>query len=155
MSPSVAFSCRKIPACVMKWLSERMCFRASPTREVVSQPRMACSTNTIVANCTSQHSLHIIDVPASWALCFVQPENLQVQVWNWESRLGPHLHPHNIGWKAVEGKLLTVQYNMEVAPKAHLEVGRSSCKMGYDTLRCSATRGGLFHWLWRASRHLS
>ena len=30
MSASVAFSCRKISACVMKWLSERMCLRASP-----------------------------------------------------------------------------------------------------------------------------
>ena len=48
---------------------------------------------------------------------FVQPENLpptssdakyhslrvylQVQIWKGESRLGPHLHPHNLGWKAV------------------------------------------------------
>ena len=53
---------------------------------------------------------------------FVQPENLpptssaakyhslrvyfQVQIWKGESRLGTHLHPHNIGWKAVEGKLV-------------------------------------------------
>ena len=52
---------------------------------------------------------------------FVQPENLpptssaakyhslrvylQVQIWKGKSRLGPHLHPQNIGWKAVEGKL--------------------------------------------------
>ena len=45
--------CRKIPARVMKWLSERMSFRASPfpmlsTREVVSQPRMACSNNILL-----------------------------------------------------------------------------------------------------------
>ena len=45
--------CRKIPACVMKWLSERMCFRASlfpmlSTREIVSQPRMACSNNILL-----------------------------------------------------------------------------------------------------------
>ena len=53
---------------------------------------------------------------------FVQPENLpptpsvakyhslrvylQVQMWNGESKLGPHLHPHNLDWKAVEGKLM-------------------------------------------------
>ena len=30
MSASVAFSCRKMSACIMKWLSERMCLRASP-----------------------------------------------------------------------------------------------------------------------------
>ena len=52
VSASVAFSFRKIPFCFMKWLSERMCFRASPfpmldTREVVSQPRMACSNNIL------------------------------------------------------------------------------------------------------------
>ena len=50
MSESVAFSCRKISAFVMKWLSERMCLRASPfpmmnTREVVSQPMMAWANN--------------------------------------------------------------------------------------------------------------
>ena len=73
MSASVAFSCTKTSACVMKSLSERICFRASPfpmlnTREVVLQPRMAWANNIIVAHCTSQHSLHILDVPASWAL---------------------------------------------------------------------------------------
>ena len=45
--------CRTIPACVMKWLSERMCFRASlfpmlSTQEVESQPRMACSYNILL-----------------------------------------------------------------------------------------------------------
>ena len=45
--------CRKIPTCVMKWLSERTTFRASlfpmlSTREVVSQPRMACSNNILL-----------------------------------------------------------------------------------------------------------
>ena len=45
--------CRKIPACVMKWLSERMCFRASlfpmlSTQEIVSEPRMACSNNILL-----------------------------------------------------------------------------------------------------------
>ena len=50
---------------------------------------------------------------------FVQPENippmssaakyhslcvyLQVQIWKGESSIGPHLHPQNLGWKAVEG----------------------------------------------------
>ena len=29
MSASVTFSCGNTSACVMKWLSERMCFRAS------------------------------------------------------------------------------------------------------------------------------
>ena len=46
-----------------------MCFRPSPfpmliTREVASQPRQ----QQLVANCTSQHYLHIIDVPASCSL---------------------------------------------------------------------------------------
>ena len=45
--------CRTIPACVMKWLSERMCFRGSlfpmlSTQEVESQPRMACSYNILL-----------------------------------------------------------------------------------------------------------
>ena len=51
--------------------------------------------------------------------CVVQPENLpptssaakyhsfrvyiQVQIWKEESRIGPHLHPQDLGWKAVEG----------------------------------------------------
>ena len=30
MSASVSFSYRETSACVMKWLSERMCLRASP-----------------------------------------------------------------------------------------------------------------------------
>ena len=29
---------------------------------------------------------------------------LQVQIWKGESRLGPHLHPQNLGCKAVDGK---------------------------------------------------
>ena len=56
------------------------------------------------------------------SICFVQPENLpptpsvamyhslrvylQVQIWKGESKLGPHLHPHNLDWKTVEGKLM-------------------------------------------------
>ena len=63
--------CRNSPACVMKLLSERMCFRASlfpmlSTQEIVSEPRMACSNNILLQ--TSQHSLHSLDVPASWAI---------------------------------------------------------------------------------------
>ena len=91
---------------------------------------------------------------------FVQPENLhltssaakyhslriylQVQIWKGESRHGPHLHPQNLGWKAVEGKLLSVQYDMDVAPNALLKVVRynSYCKMGCDTLRCSCRKAG-------------
>ena len=61
----------------------------------------------------------------------------------WESRLGPRLHQHNIGWKAVEGKLLPVQCDMDVAPKALLKEVRCNCKMGYDTLRCSCRKAGL------------
>ena len=34
------------------------------------------------------------------------------------------LSPHSFGWKAVEGKLLTVQCDMDVAPKALLKVVR-------------------------------
>ena len=90
---------------------------------------------------------------------FVQPENfpptslaakyhslcvyLQVQVWKGESRLGPHLHPHNLGWKAVEDKRLPVQCDMDVAPKALLKVVRCNCKIGCDTLRCSCRKAGL------------
>ena len=47
---------------------------------------------------------------------------LQVQIWKGESRLGPHLHPQNLGWKAVEGKLVPMQCDMDVAPKALLKV---------------------------------
>ena len=66
-----------------------------------------------------------------------------MQVWNGESRLGPHLHPQNIGWKAVECNLLPVQCDMDVAPKALLKVVRCNCKMGCDTLRCSCRKAGL------------
>ena len=53
MSASVALSCRKTSACVMKCLSERICPRASHfhmlnTREVVSQPRMAWANNILL-----------------------------------------------------------------------------------------------------------
>ena len=68
---------------------------------------------------------------------------LQLQIWRGESRLGPHLHPENIGRKAVEGKLLPVQYDMDVAPKSLLKVVRCNCKMGCDTLRCSCRKAGL------------
>ena len=64
-----------------------------------------------------------------------------------ESRLGPHLHPHNIGWKAVEGKLVSMQCDMDVAPKALLKVVRCNARMGCDTLRCSCRKVGVFHWL--------
>ncbi len=90
---------------------------------------------------------------------FVQPENLpptssaakyhslrvylQVQVWKGESMLGPHLHPQNIGWKAVEGKVLPGQCDIDVAPKAPLKVVRCNSKMGCDTLRCSCRKAGL------------
>ena len=66
-----------------------------------------------------------------------------MQIWKGESRHGPHLHPQNLGWKAVEGKLLSVQYYMDVAPKALLKVVRYNCKMGSDTLRCSCRIAGL------------
>ena len=90
---------------------------------------------------------------------FVQPENLpptssaakyhslrvylQVQTWKGESRLGPHLHPQNLGWKAVESKVVPMQCEMYVAPKALLKVGRCNCKMGCDTLRCFCRKVGL------------
>ena len=45
--------------------------------------------------------------------------------------------------EAVEGKLLSVQYDMDVAPKALLKVVRCNCKMGCDTLRCSCRKAGL------------
>ena len=90
---------------------------------------------------------------------FVQPENLpptpsaakyhslrvyrQVQIWKGESMLGPHLHPQNLGWKAVDGKLVPMQWDMDVAPKDLLKVLRCNCKMGCDTLRCSCRKAGL------------
>ena len=90
---------------------------------------------------------------------FVQPENLpptssaakyhslrvypQVQIWKGESRLGPHLHPQNLGWKAVEGKLLPVQSDKDVSTKALLKVVRCNCKMGCDTQRCFCRKAGL------------
>ena len=42
---------------------------------------------------------------------------LQVQIWKGESRLGPPLHPQNFGWKAVDGKLVPMQWDTDVAPK--------------------------------------
>ena len=35
-----------------------------------------------------------------------------------ESRFGPHLHPHNLGWKIVEGKLMSVQCEMAIESSA-------------------------------------
>ena len=67
-----------------------------------------------------------------------------MQIWKGnQSRLGPHLHPHKLGLNAVEGKLLPVQCDMDVAPKALLKVVRCNCKMGCDTLRCSCRKAGL------------
>ena len=90
---------------------------------------------------------------------FVQPETLpptssaamyhslrvylQVQTWKEESRLGPHLHPQNLGWRPVEGKLVPMQCDMDVAPKTLLKVVRCNCKMGCDTLRCVCRKAGL------------
>ena len=54
----------------------------------------------------------------------MQPENVQVQVLKGGPKLGPHLHPHNLGWKAVEGELLTVQCDIDDATKALLKVVR-------------------------------
>ena len=65
------------------------------------------------------------------------------QIWKGELRLDPHLHPQNLGWKAVEGKLVHMQCNMDVAPKALLKVVRCNCKMGCDTLRYSCRKAGL------------
>ena len=45
--------------------------------------------------------------------------------------------------KALEDKLLPVQCDMDVAPKALLKVVRWNCKMGCDTLRCSCRKAGL------------
>ena len=56
--------------------------------------------------------------------------------------VGPHLHPQNLGWKAVEGKLLPVQCDMDIAPKALLKVVRCNCKMGCDILRCPCRKAG-------------
>ena len=38
-----------------------------------------------------------------------------MQVGKGKSRLGPYLHPHNLRWKAVEGKPLPVQCDKDVA----------------------------------------
>ena len=50
---------------------------------------------------------------------------------------------NNIGWKAVEGKLLPVQCDMDVAPKALLKVVRCNSNMGCDTLCYSFSKAGL------------
>ena len=71
---------------------------------------------------------------------------LQMQVYGraqGESRLGPQLHPHNLGFEAVDGRLLAVQRDMDVALKAVLKVMRCNCKMGCATLRCSCRKAGL------------
>ena len=90
---------------------------------------------------------------------FVQPENLpptpsaakyhslrvylQAQIWKGESKLSPHLNPHNLGLKAVEGKVVSTSCEMDVAPKALLKVVRGNYKMGCDTLCCSCRKAGL------------
>ena len=52
-----------------------------------------------------------------------------------------NLHPPSIGWKAVEGKLLPGQCDIDVVPKAPLKVVRCNSKMGFDTRRCSCRKG--------------
>ena len=56
---------------------------------------------------------------------------------------GPHLHPQNLGWKAVEGKLVPMQCDMDVAPNSLLKVVRCYCSIGCDPLRCSCPKAGL------------
>ena len=68
---------------------------------------------------------------------------LQLQIGKGDQGPGPHLHPQNLGWKAVEGKLLPVPCDMDVARKALLKVVRFNSKMGCDTLRCSCRKAGL------------
>ena len=59
------------------------------------------------------------------------------------SRLGPHLHPQDLGWNSVEGKLVSMQCDVDIAPKALLKVVRCNGKMGCDTLRCSCRKAGV------------
>ena len=79
LSASVAFSCRKTSACVMKCLSERIyalervLSHAEYTRSCITAED-GMGKQHIVANCTSQHSLHILDVPASWTLLCSGPD---------------------------------------------------------------------------------
>ena len=60
-----------------------------------------------------------------------------------EARLSPYQQPQNLGWKAVEGKLVPMHCDMDVAPEALMKVVRCNCKMGCDTLRCSCPKAGL------------
>ena len=73
MSASVAFSCRNISACVMTYevvvrtnvpLTESFSQAEYPIRCITAEDGML--KQHIVANSKSQHSLHMIDVPASW-----------------------------------------------------------------------------------------
>ncbi len=120
---------------------------------------LLCLYTSALGDTLDKLMLHRFHQMVAISTRFVQPENLlptssaakyhslpvylQVQIWKGESRHGPHLHPQNLSWKAVEGKLLSVQYDMDVAPKALLKVVRCNCKMGCDTLRCSCRKAGL------------
>ena len=44
---------------------------------------------------------------------------------------------------SVEDKLVPMQCDMDVTPKALLKVVRCNCKMGCDTLRCSCPKSGM------------
>lgn len=86
---------------------------------------------------------------------FVKPEHLpptssavkyhslrvfhQVQVWKGIA----NLCPLRFGWIEMEGKLLPIQTDRDVAPKGLLEVIRCNCKMGCETMRCSCRKAGL------------
>ena len=54
-----------------------------------------------------------------------------------------NLCPLAFGWKKVESKLLPIQSDTDVAPKALLEVIRCNCKMGCENMRCSCHKAGL------------
>ena len=89
------------------------------------------------------------------SVSFVRPENLpptssaakfhslrvyhQVQVWKGVT----NRDPQTLGWKAVEGKLVPMQCDMEVAPKTLLQIVRCNCKMGCESMRCSCRQAGL------------
>ena len=72
-------------------------------QKVATRTRFLQPENTPpTSSAANYHSLHVY---------------LQVQIWK-GIKVSPHLHPHNLGWKAVKGKLVSMQCDMDVAPKA-------------------------------------
>jgi len=62
----------------------------------------------------------------------------QIQEWK-----GHKLDPERWGWKILDGKMVPIQSDAEVAPKCLLDLVRCTCKAGCNDKRCGCRKQGL------------